>query len=330
MGTLTDANYVSAFIGDRLMAKGMLGSPVPLQQLEQHTDDHPDSKLVYLSRGRHGFVVTVSPERFPDVVAEECLKAEQMRSQLGDLGAPVLQPLDVGRIETCSYAVLPYRKPLSKRRGLNWAHRIWIKRHLIEWLLEVAHRRSGACAPSRYEESLQALEAALLPDSPTAALLRTAEKHLRSGRFAARATPMHGDLWKGNVLHGAASTAFTLVDWRGSETQGYPIFDLIRAADSFGLSPKALNRELRLHRAVLGCQMDDLPLYLLGALGHYAARLGEMSPVEFRKMCDGCVTRLSQSLEVADTSLTGRFFAGRLVNYLPGSHSPTPPPPART
>jgi Phosphotransferase enzyme family len=322
VGTLTDANYISAFVGDRLMSKGVVGSPISLQRLTEGMDN-PDSKLVYLCKGRHGFVVAVSPSQFPDVVAEECLKAAQMRTQLGDLAAPILEPLDAGRMESCSYAVLPYRKPLSRRRGLQWAHRIWMKRHLIEWLLEVAHRQSSTCAPSRYEASLKALDAALAPDSQTAALLRTAEKRLRSGRFAARSTPMHGDLWKGNILHGAASTAFTLVDWRGSETQGYPLFDLIRAADSFGLSPQALYRELRLHRAALGCQMDDLPLYLLGALGHYAARLGEMSPVEFRKMCDRCVTRLSRALETADTSPTGRFFAGRLAGYLPGRHSST-------
>lgn len=322
MGTLTDANYISALVGDRLMAKGVVGSPVSLQRLTQATDN-VDSKLVYLSKGRHGFVVAVSPSQFPDVVAEECLKAARMRTQLGDLGAPILEPLDAGRIESCSYAVLPYRKPLSKRRGLQWAHRIWMKRHLIEWLLEVTHRQSNACAPSRYDAALKALAGVIAPDSPTAALLRSAEMRLRSGRFAARVTPMHGDLWKGNVLHGVASVAFTLVDWRGSETQGYPLFDLIRVADSFGLSPKALYRELRLHRAALGCQMEDLPVYLLGALGHYAAHLGEMSPVQFQKMCDCCVTRLSHALEAADTSVTGRFFAGRLAGHLPGRHSPT-------
>lgn len=322
MRTLTDTNYVSAFVGERLVAKGLLRAPVALQRLGQDTDDHPDSKLVYLSRGRHGFVVAVSPPRFPEVVAEECLKAATMRSQLADLGAPILEPLDMGRIETSTYAVLPYRKPLSKRRGLNWAHRIWMKRHLIEWLLQVAQRRTAPCAQSRYEVSLQALGAVLAQDSPTAALLRTAEARLRSGRFAPRTTPMHGDLWKGNVLHGAASTAFTLVDWRGSETRGYPLFDLVRAADSLGLSPQTLHRELRLHRAALGCEMQDLPLYFLGALGHYAARLGEMPPAEFRAMSDRCATRLARALETADTSLTGRFF-GRLAGHVSGSHSPT-------
>jgi streptomycin 6-kinase len=151
---------------------------------------------------------------------------------------------------------------------------------------------------SRYEAALQALSATATADGPTAALLRTVEKHMASGRFAPRACPMHGDLWKGNVLHGAASTAFTLVDWRGSEADGFPVFDLIRAAESFGLSPKALQRELQLHRAALRCQMQDLPLYLLGALGHYASHLGEMSRALFLRMADDSVTRLLSALEV--------------------------------
>ena len=296
MHSISDADYVSSFVCERLIARDLLSSPVALRRYMQGNED-PDSKLVYLNRGRRGFVVTISPSEFPEVVAEECLKAARMRSHLGDLGAPILEPLDTGRIQTSSYAVLPYRKPLSKRRGLSWLDRMRMKRHLLEWLLQVARRRGAACAASRYEASLRALGEVMPADSATAALLRAAEKHLRSGRFAPRAVPMHGDLWRGNVLHGAASTAFTLVDWRGSTTEGFPLFDLVRAAGAFGVAPKALSRELQLHRAALDCQVDDLPLHLLGALGHYAAHLGEMSRALFRTMADESVGRLLAALE---------------------------------
>jgi hypothetical protein len=303
--TITDANYISNFVGERLTAKGILGSPIPLQRHLQGMDD-PDSKLVFLSKGRHGFVVAVSPLLFPEVVAEECIKAAQMRSQLGDLGAPILEPLDTGRIQTSSYAVLPYRRPLSKRRGLKWLHRFWVQRHLLEWLLQVVQRRSAPCAVSRYEAALNALRTAIPADSPTATLLRTAETHLLSGRFVPLASPMHGDLWKGNVLHGVGTTTFTLVDWRGSEIDGFPIFDLVRAAESFGLSPKVLCRELQHHRLALDCQMEDLPIYLLGALGHYAAHLGEMSPALFCTMADVCARHLLSALELAASPRSAR------------------------
>jgi len=294
--SISDANYISNIIGERLTAKGLLRSPVPLRRYCQGGED-PDSKLVFLSDGNPGLVVTISPPEFPDVVAEECLKAARMQSHLGDLSAPVLEPLDTGRIQKSSYAVLPYRSPFSKRRGMQWIHRLWVRQHLLEWLAQVAQRRSAPCEASRYEASLKALADTVPENSPSAALLQGADEHLRSGRFAPKTAPMHGDLWRGNVLRGTASTAFTLVDWRGSTTHGFPIFDLIRVAESFGLSAKALGRELHRHRAALGCQVADLRLYLLGALGHYAANLGEMSPTLFWSMADGCAIRFSRAAE---------------------------------
>lgn len=294
MDAITDADYISQLIGERLIDRGLLQAPVSLQRYSQGAGV-PDSKIVFLSKGKHGLVVTISPALFPEIVAEEWLKAAQMRSHLGELGAPILEPLDAGRIQAVSYVVVPYREPLSRLRGLRWLDRIRIRHHLLAWLLQVA-RRSTVCALSRYEGALKALWDALPADSPAAALLRTAEKRLISGSFAPRTTPMHGDLWKGNVLHGSGSTPFTLVDWRGSETHGFPVFDLVRAARSFGLSSRLLRRELQLHQAALGCQVEDLPLYLLAALGHYAARRGEMPLKLLRAMINGCVRCLTPAL----------------------------------
>lgn len=289
-----DSDFVSRFIADRLMARGLLSKPVPLRRFSQGADD-PDSKLVFLSGERAGFVVTVSPPEFPEVVAEECQKAVEMRRLLGALGTPILEPLDTGRIDAASYAVLPYRKPLWKRRGLRWLDRVRMRRRLLKWLLQVARERTVACDLSRYQRSFEALARIVPSNCPTAGMLGRAAERLASGHFAARSSPMHGDLWIGNVLRGSSPAPFTLIDWRGSTTYGYPIFDLVRAAGSFGMSSKALHRELRGHRDALGCEAEDLPVYLLGALGHYADRLGEMSPVLFLSMADACVTQLTSA-----------------------------------
>ena len=320
MNALADPDYISSMVCQRLVSKGLLPAPVPLQRLSRAAEVG-DSKFVFVSRPGRQFVVTVSPVRFPEVVADECFKAARMRSHLGDLGTPIPEPLDTGRIETSSYVVVPYRKPLSTRRGARWLARIWMRRPLLDWLLQVARRHGGPCDPSRYEASLQALGAAVAQDSPTATVLRAAEKHLRSGRFAPRVTPMHGDLWEGNVLHGTGQTVFTLVDWRGSEIDGFPLFDLIRAADSFRLSAKGLERELQRHRTALGCEVEDLPLYVLGALGHYAARLGEMPLALFRDMADNCVRHLSSAL-----GLPPRSRPARPLGDNPGQHAASRPP----
>jgi hypothetical protein len=292
---ITDACFISRFVNARLMARGLLHSPVQLQRYSQGAED-PDSKLVFLTVGRQDFVVTVSPTPFPEIVAQECLKAAQMRSLLGELGTAILEPLDTGRVLTSTYAVLPYRRPLARSRCLRWLDRRRVTGPVLGWLHQLARRHSAACDIARYEAALQALSGTVAADSPTAALAAAAEARLTCGHFAHLSLPMHGDLWKGNVLHGDPPARFTLVDWRGSALQGFPVFDLVRAAQSFGLSPRALRQQLQLHRAALGCQVEDLTVYLLAALGHYAARLGQMRLSLFRVMADDCVTLLSQAL----------------------------------
>ena len=146
MPNVTDADYISSFIAETLQAKGLLRSPVPLRRYRQGGED-PDSKLVFISEGEPALVVTVSPPEFPDVVAEECLRAAQMRSRLGDLGGPVLEPLDTGRVQTSSYAVLPFRKSFSRRRVVQWIHRNWARHHVLEWLLQIAHWGLWATTP---------------------------------------------------------------------------------------------------------------------------------------------------------------------------------------
>lgn len=256
-----------------------------------------------MSKEARGLVVIVSPSEFPGVVAEECHKAAEMRSFLGALGAPILEPIDIGRIDRSTYAVMPYRHPLSQKRILGRLDVLRVQRHICNWLVRITERHGAEMDVSRYRSAFSALARMAPSDSPTAARLAAAERHLRSGRFLARSTPMHGDLWQANILRGGLGSApFTLIDWGGSARDGFPIFDLIRAAQTFRLTPKALHAQLELHRAALGCQLEDLPSYLLGALGHYAARLGEMSPSVFLAMADDCVTHLSSALEVAAPS----------------------------
>lgn len=303
----TDIAHISRLVGERLAAKGIVATPV---SLERHSEGGGvrDSKVVFVSKGAPGLVVVVSPKQFPGVVAEECHKAAEMRLLLGDLGAPILEPMDTGRIDSSTYAVLPYRKPLSRRRILGRLDLLRMQRHVCDWLLRVARRHGAETDMARYRSSLSALARVISPDSAAAACLRSTESHLRSGRFVARSLPMHGDIWKANVLRGGSAAApFTLIDWGGSAKDGFPIYDLIRAAQTFHLSPKALQAQLRLHRAALACQPEDLSAYLLGALGYYAGRLGEMPPDAFRALADECVTRLSAALEQATSPGTAHL-----------------------
>lgn len=309
--TITDASYVSRLASERLIAKGVLKKPV---SLKRHSGGGGlrDNKTVFVGKGAGGLVVIVSPREFPGIVAEECHKAAEMRSFLGELGAPILEPMDTGCIDGSTYAVLPYRRPLSQKRVLGRLELLRIQRHVCNWLVLIAQRHGAETDVSTYRGALSALALRAPSGGATAAHLTAAERHLRSGRFLPRSMPMHGDLWKANVLHGEPGSApFTLIDWLGSARGGFPVFDLVRAAQTFCLTPKALYAQLELHRRALGCQLEDLPVYLLGALGHCAARLGEMSPAVFLAMADDCVIRLSSALDAAALSArTARLTSG--------------------
>jgi aminoglycoside phosphotransferase (APT) family kinase protein len=98
---------------------------------------------------------------------------------------------------------------------------------------------------------------------------------------------MHGDLWQDNLLR-QQDGSLAVIDWGGSATQGYAVYDLVRLAQSFRLTKTRLHDELAWQAGRLGHASDGLTLHLLGALGHYAARLGEFPRERFCAMAQSC------------------------------------------
>jgi hypothetical protein len=88
---------------------------------------------------------------------------------------------------------------------------------------------------------------------------------------------------------------FMVIDWRGSQVDGFPIFDLVRFAESAGLSSKALRAELAQHAERLECGIGDTRDYLSAALGLIWANLDQFPPERFALMG----TRNLQTLEAA-------------------------------
>ncbi len=127
---------------------------------------------------------------------------------------------------------------------------------------------------------------AALPDG----LRRAAQEQARllnAGEVRAHHVPMHGDLWKGNILR-QHDGSLALIDWAGSEVQGYAMYGLIRAAISLGVSRRRLAVEIEWHRQALGGSRHLPELHLLGALGHYARHLGEFPPDRFATSAQEC------------------------------------------
>ncbi|WP_340315371.1 phosphotransferase [Rhizorhabdus argentea] len=220
-----------------------------------------------------------------------------MREVLGKDGDVLLQPFDTGRLADRSYAILPYRRPLSNRRLIGRLSEMRVRRPVLNWLTRIARDRHSVIDLAAYRNALHSLSRTAKPGWPPDELLSRCYARIGRPDFRPLGVPMHGDMWKGNVLRGTKGAAFTLIDWRGSEVCGFPIFDLVSTASSFRLSPAALRRELKAHRAALHCIDDDLPVYLLGALGHYAAHLDHFPVQDFRAMAADFIGRLVDAID---------------------------------
>jgi hypothetical protein len=127
-----------------------------------------------------------------------------------------------------------------------------------------------------------------------------ATERLDCGQWTPMHALAHNDLWKGNILldpkspwRGAAFGRFAIIDWLGASVAGYPIYDLIRLAQSFKVSQRTLDREVRLHCSILGCELVDAGGYLAAALGNLGLHLEEFPEDRYVELADACWSTLS-------------------------------------
>ena len=119
---------------------------------------------------------------------------------------------------------------------------------------------------------------------------------------------MHGDLWRGNLLRRRAAGAraaarrapwperLVVIDWAGAQPRGVPFFDLVRAGESLGVSPRRLRVELLRHCALLGCEPADAAGYVLAAAGGILGDLGEFPVHRLLGMADSSLARVDAAL----------------------------------
>jgi hypothetical protein len=222
-------------------------------------------------------ILAISPEAFPDLVSVEQEKASRMKSVLGpELGSPIVVPIAQGSLGSGrSYALLPRKTPLSDSR-IGWPiQRRSLKSHLTRWLRGINTTTTAQeTSFGLYRDSLDYLCGMADLNESIKLVSRTALGRLLSGDFVPRSTPMHNDLWKGNILlpsgddHCDKQTfPFFVIDWRGSRVDGFPLFDLVRVSMSLQLTAKELRRELMHSCQSLGCDFSDAPYYVAAFLG---------------------------------------------------------------
>lgn len=251
-----------------------------------------DSASVY--RIEDNYVVKVSPRDFPNVAREMAEKADTARSALGDrLGWAVAVVLKQWEADGVSCALFEELTNVSETRVKRFVQLRRLTPPVLQWLRDVAALDRGVSEQA--EACLQALA-----DCPYDNLRRSVASplaRLRSGAFVARSTIMHSDFWIGNVmLDPSGSRPFVLIDWRGSNVDGFPIFDLVKFAASAGLRRKALRAELAAHSERLGCDIEETRIYLLAALGYIWLHLEQFPPDRFLAMAENCLLTLDNAL----------------------------------
>ena len=254
-----------------------LGERVSLAPFAEHKGV-ADETLKLAARGAHGEalgVVLCAPEIAPRLIARGCERGRAARAALGEeLGRVVVTARAEGEHAGRSWALMPQARVLGGSLAARIERR-WLAGALLAWLREVAQSSAGTAddaARSCYGEALAYAESEPALDDTIRAGASAALARIAGGVWRPRHVVMHGDLWAGNVLAapGAApfSRRFVLIDWDTSRVAGFPIFDLVRTARSFGVSRARLGREISAHAARLGWQRDDARGALIAAIGH--------------------------------------------------------------
>ena len=245
----------------------------------------------------------------PEAVAQGMAKARAAAALLpAEAASRVLQAEAEGRVAGRSFAVLPYCRPLSGLRPLWLLQRPTVRRVVLAWLSEAcgatAREPAPAAVESSFERPLALLAAAEAAGPAVRGLAQTALDRLDAGRWQPRHVLMHGDLWQGNLMVRAPDPAapspwarrLCLIDWGGSQVQGYALFDLVRAADALRLPPARLRAEVAAHCRALGCEPADAASHLAAGLAHVHAHLGEFPFERFVAMAEACRATLARAM----------------------------------
>lgn len=253
----------------------------------------------------HDHVLFLSPAAHPDAAAIQA-QATRTMAGLGPVMAERILPVTAtGMLADRSFLILPRCEPLAGGRLRRLFQTPRVAATILGWLRQLVDGTIGD-PPSRdgretdeFRRSLRALvDMHDLPGSLRADAERL-DAEMAAGTIRPRHVPMHGDLWRNNIMARPGSGDLVVIDWAGGTASGYAIYDLIRFHQSFNLSSDRLRRELLWYREALGGGAQGLSMiraHLLGALGHYANRLGEFPRDRFVALARDCYGAVDSAL----------------------------------
>ena len=117
------------------------------------------------------------------------------------------------------------------------------------------------------------------------ALAVSALRDLEAGDWRPKLIAAHYDLWVGNMLLRSKSReapwGFAIIDWLGARCAGHAFYELVRLAQSVGLSNGELARQIAVHAELLDCRPRQAEHYVAAAAGYLALNLGEWPEDKF-------------------------------------------------
>lgn len=244
---------------------------------------------------------TVTPQQMAETVERQ----QAVVARLGErTAAVVLEPRLTGACEGRTFAVFPYRQPIDQgklaRRWWRWRMRGpvfgWLDAVVAESAREVDDQQRQA-AFAKPLETLAADEKlnASLRDGAEAALRR-----IEAGDWQPRTTVVHNDLWLANILRAPAEASggygFVVIDWGLANPAGQPFYDLLRIADSLGVSGGRLRQAVEAHCQAVGCERDDARSNLLAGLGWLRQNLNYFPHDRFVTTAHRCVRLLDEAM----------------------------------
>lgn len=245
--------------------------------------------LLYAGGENPRAVAQCSNEIAPDMVARAVARASEIRSALTPATAkPIIKTLVAGELDGLSYAIWPWYAPLSGPSATgSWLERQRLAGTALGWLADVTKQTSRAARTDEIADrfDVQLRQMATNAELPSRVRLaaRGALMQLDRGAWKPSVVAMHGDLHTGNLLiergDGVSpaplrwSLRFGVIDWSGAQRDGFPIYDLIRLAQSLRIDRHQLARQIALHCEILGCAPEAARWHLAAAFADLRANL---------------------------------------------------------
>lgn len=222
-------------------------------------------------------VLVFSDETRGNLPVRGAAMSEKIRSaSYGSVASSILSPLSYGNIRGVSYALWPYRRPLTDLPLLRNFQRFVISRKAFTWLLQLTNQTKSIVSPAlveqRFIDPMRRLAADRSVSEKVRADLLFYASRAEEGSWRPMHVAEHGDLWLGNMLVCRESDySIAVIDWAGAKLEGHAMYDLSRLSRSLNVSTGFYRSQVRLHCAELNCEFGDSLGYLLSSL----ARLSE-------------------------------------------------------